>query len=149
VADQEIPVAAGEGKPAQPLRRLPIWAWLLGSLLFPEGLFICLAATKAMRWWAAVILAIASVIPNILMIQGEREAHDIHGIAKVCLDLSGFLYQACVGQFIYSIGRSHGVWTDVGRRIWWYFGVTWLVIFYAGCLALALVLLLRHFGYMQ
>jgi hypothetical protein len=121
-----------------------MWAWILGAIAFPSGPFICLGAAKALRWWAAIVLAVLAHGIHILMIRGMEEVQNTHGIVSMYVLLAGFLYIACVGQLQYSIGRRHGVWTDAGRRLWWLFGVLWIFIFALMCATLLFVLVLQY-----
>jgi hypothetical protein len=120
---------------------------VLGAIFFPPGVFIVLAVAKALRWWAALVLAILSSGVGMLLAYGEGLKPVGPPTALGMYLTLGFLfYLACVGQLQYSIGRRHGVWSWQGRRIWWMFGIFWIVVASMAVVAAGLALLLRYKG---
>ncbi len=131
--DNERPEAAVETTDTIfPGRKVPQWVritiWVVGAACFPMGIFICLALAKALRWWAAILLAVLSlgVFYALSMIGEETGA-----------SLGNAWYWLAVGQFQYNIGKRHGLWSPSARRVWKTFG--WL--------GLGLTLLLTLTGY--
>jgi hypothetical protein len=135
------------GAPAEPLLRIPAWGWVVGAIFFPPGIFIVLAVAKALRWWAAVVLAILSYGVEMLLAYGySLDPAGPPTALSTYLTLGFLFYLACVGQLQYSIGRRHGVWSWQARRIWWIFGIVWIVVASAGVVAICLALLLTDKG---
>ena len=143
----QAPAINASDAPARTLRRIPAWGWVLGAIFFPSGIFIVLAVAKALRWWAAVVLAILSYGVEVLLVYGYslKPAGPPTAISTY-LSLGFLLYLACVGQLQYSIGRRHGVWSWQARRIWWIFGIVWIVFASMAVVATCLALFLRYKG---
>lgn len=103
-----------------PGRNVPQWIrvaiWVVGIVLFPMGIFICLALAKALRWWAAILLAALSlgVYYGLAMIGEEAEAGSVGTV----------WFWLAVGQFQYHVGERHGLWGRVAKTAWKTFG--WL-----------------------
>jgi len=145
-----IPQASADnaaGPPARPLRRIPAWGWVLGAIFFPSGIFIVLAVAKALHWWTAVVLAILSWGVGMLLAYGHslKPAGPPTALGTY-VTLGLFFYLACIGQLQYSIGRRHGVWSEQARRIWWIFGIVWIVVASMAVIATSLALFLRCKG---
>ena len=107
-----------------PGRNVPQWIrvaiWVVGIVLFPMGIFICLALAKAMRWWLAILLVVLS-----LAVYGG-----LHASAVVTHDSSGAAwFWLAVGLFQYRIGERHGLWGRVARTAWKTFG--WIGLIFA------------------
>jgi hypothetical protein len=134
------------GAPARLLRHIPAWGWVVGAIFFPSGIFIVLAASRAMRWPWAILLTIASYGVPLLFALGMKYIQYESALARNYTLLGLWLYVACVGQLQYSIGRRHGVWSWQGRRIWWIFGIVWIVVASAAVVATGLALLLTDKG---
>jgi hypothetical protein len=146
----ETPHASAEaaaGAPTEPLRQIPAWGWVVGAIFFPPGIFIVLAVAKALRWWAAIVLAILSYGVEMLLVCGySLKPAGPPTALSTYLTLGFLFYLACVGQLQYSIGRRHGVWSWQARRIWWIFGIVWIVAASAGVVATCLALFLEYKG---
>jgi hypothetical protein len=119
---------------------------VVGAIFFPPGIFIVLAASRAMRWPWAILLTIASYGVPLLFALGMKYIQYESALARNYTLLGLWLYVACVGQLQYSIGRRHGVWSWQGRRIWWIFGIVWIVVASAAVVATGLALLLTDKG---
>jgi hypothetical protein len=144
-----IPQASGDsaaGPPVRLLRRIPAWGWVLGAIFFPPGIFIVLAASRVLRWPRAILLAIASYGVLLLFPLGMKYIQYETALAHNYTLLGLWLYLACIGQLQYSIGRMHGVWSWQARRIWWIFGIVWIVVASMAVIATSLALFLRCKG---
>jgi len=119
---------------------------VLGAIFFPPGIFILLAASRALRWPWAILLAIASCAVLLLFPLGMKYVQYETALAHNYTLLGLCLYLACTGQLQYSIGRRHGVWSEQARRIWWIFGIAWIFIASMGVVAIGLALFLRYKG---
>ena len=114
----------GGGSQSPEGRPIPVWGWIVGILLFPGGMFVALAAARAIRWWAAMLFAIGSFgIYYMLATIAESEPDFLCGPAAV-LAITWFCVAA--GQFQYSIGRRHNLWTREATRIWKVIG--WITV---------------------
>jgi hypothetical protein len=99
-----------------------------------------------MRWPCAILLAIASYGVLLLFVLGLKYIQYESALARDYILMGLWLYLACVGQLQYSIGRRHGVWSRQARRIWWIFGIFWIVVASAAVVSTGLALLLRYQG---
>jgi uncharacterized protein (DUF433 family) len=146
VASAQASAGDTGGESARPLRQIPAWGWVVGAIFFPPGIFIVLAASRAMRWPWAILLAIASYGVLLLFPLGMKYIQYESALARNYTLLGLWLYLACVGQLQYSIGRRHGVWPWQARRIWWIVGIVWIVAASAAVVSTGLALLLRYEG---
>jgi len=124
---------------------------VLGAIFFPSGIFIVLAVAKALRWWTAVVLAILSCGVGMLLAYGcslkPAGPPTALGMALGMYVTLGLLfYFACIGQLQYSIGRRHAVWSEQARRLWWIFGIVWIMAAIAAVVATSLAVFLRYKG---
>lgn len=142
----QAPAINAAGTPAKPPRRIPAWGWVLGAIFFPSGIFIVLAASRAMRWSWAILLSIASYGIVLLFALGMKCIQYESALACNYTLLGLWLYLGCVGQLQYSIGRRHDVWSWQARRIWWIFGIVWIVLASAAVVSTCLALFLTYKG---
>jgi len=118
-------------------RPIPVWGWILAAFLFPAGIFIALAATRALRWWMAVFLALGSFgIFYVLVTIGESGQESCSPAAILAI----LWFYVAAGQFQYNIGRRHSLWTSEAARIWK--GIGWITV------ALAAVFSAMEYAYL-
>ena len=132
---------------SQECRPLPLWAWALSILLFPAGVFVALAASRALRWRTALLLCLATYAVAMPFICTLRFLPPDMHLASSSVNTGLLLLAIAVGQLQYAIGRSHGVWTARGRRMWKFFAAIAVVFLGVGTLAALLhvvILLLRN-----
>jgi len=109
----------GLGHPAgAACRPVPAWGWLLGIVFFPMGVFLVLGFSRALRWWAALLLSIGSYGMLLLFPEGLYLLREERVLVRCYVFIGWILYFLAVGQLQYAIGHRRGLWTARARRIW-------------------------------
>ena len=142
------PVGCGEANGAESDRQpraLPDWAWGLAIIFHPLGLFIALAAARAMNWSIAVPLAVLSYVGLAAFVFGMMWAEGLpEGSAyasRLMLFAMGAYYLA-VGYVQYRIGLRSRLWTERATRAWHAVGclaIVCAVLIVAGLILTALI----------
>ena len=97
-------------------RALPDWAWGLALICHPPGLFIALAAARAIRWSTALVLALVSWLIMAAFVYGMMVMESEGGENPVLLGMGA--YFVAVGYVQYRFGLRADLWTDRAIRLW-------------------------------
>ena len=126
-------------------RALPDWAWGLALIFHPPGLFIALAAARAIRWSTAVVLAIVSYLGMVAFVLGMMWAESLpqgsYRTSKLVLFGMGAYFLA-VGYVQYRLGLRARLWTERATRAWQAVGclaIVCVVLIVAGLILTALI----------
>jgi tetrahydromethanopterin S-methyltransferase subunit D len=104
-------------------RPIPVWGWILAAFLFPGGIFVGLAAARALRWWMAVLLALGSFGIFYVLVTIAESGQESCSPAAI---LAILWFYVAAGQFQYNIGCRHSLWTGGATRIWK--GIGWITV---------------------
>ena len=131
--------STGSDQPKRlPLRHVPTWAWVLGALLYPAGIFICLGVARALRWWLASALAVVSL--GFVLLFTECVETSAPQLTRHCAMLGYLFHWGCCGLLQYQIGERRGVWTAGGRWVWRLGGYVLIAVLALGTLVTVLCL---------
>jgi len=138
----EPEASAVSDQPKHPsLRHVPTWAWVLGALFYPEGIFICLGVARAIRWWAAALLTLASL--GYVLLFAKCVSTPTPNAEGSFISLGYVFYMGCVGLLQYVIGQRRGLWTRGGRWVWQLGGYFLMALAALGTLNALLHLVMR------
>ena len=108
------------GKDREP-RTLPDWAWGLAIMFHPAGLFIALAAARAIRWSSAIVLAAVSYLGLaafvVAMMWAEGLPRRSYETSRLVLFGVG-AYFLTVGYVQYRLGLRAHLWTERATKAW-------------------------------
>lgn len=101
-------------------RPIPKWAWVIGVLFFPSGMFVAYGSARLLSWGRSILLAAISYLCIIGFVR--TMVYVEHGgwselVGSVVL--SGGVLMFCAWGFaLYRIGQAAAYWSPSGQRGW-------------------------------
>jgi len=108
------------------------WTWAIAACFFPTGTLLALGAARILRWPKAIVFAVLSSIPPILLVSfAERlkTSKDLSAsLSAMGLYFALLIYLLFVGWYQFRLGSRLNYWSGKARKAWFIAAILCLVM---------------------